>query len=76
MFRKKYIERLYAQKEEIEKDIEYTQKALEDPKIDYLTKKEYQNDLIYDRRRISELNMEIECQEELEDIKVKQLKLR
>ena len=36
-------------------DISYTIMALENKKIDYQTKREYENDLINDRRRIEEL---------------------
>ena len=42
-----------------QQDIIDTEKILNDPKIDYVTKKEYQNDLILDRREIMILEEEM-----------------
>ena len=49
---KERVERLY-------NDVKDTEKALEDRKIDYITKREYQNDLVYDHMKINEYEAEI-----------------
>ena len=43
----------------LEEDIKYTNQALKNKKIDYLTKREYQNDLIQDRKELHLANAEL-----------------
>ena len=43
----------------LEADVIYTEKALSDKNIDYLTRREYKNDLIQDRKEIVEANREL-----------------
>ena len=43
----------------LEEDIKYTTRALNDPKLDYLTKREYKNDLIMDRQELHVANAQL-----------------
>ena len=43
----------------LEEDIKCTERALKRKKIDYLTKREYQNDLIMDHRELHQANVEL-----------------
>lgn len=51
-------------KKEYQDDIFYTEKALNDNNLDYLTKREYQNDLIDDERKIRIINTLLKSIEE------------
>lgn len=50
---------LLCQKSIFEGDIEATLNALEDSKIDYMTKLEYNNDITYDKREIAKIDAEL-----------------
>lgn len=43
----------------LKEDIRYTETVLKDPKIDYVTKREYENDLITDHREIIKIGEEL-----------------
>lgn len=49
------IEEIQKEINELLEDISACEKAIEDRRIDYVSKREYQNDIIYDKRRIDEL---------------------
>ena len=45
--------------EELKADLMYTNRAMANPRLDYMTRREYQTDIIHDNRRIAELNEQL-----------------
>ena len=56
---KNRIIKLEEEKEYLLTDIEDTQRAMQDKYVSYMDKKEYENDIIADRRRIAEIDQTI-----------------
>ena len=51
--------KLKAEANSYAEDIKATMEALEDYRIDYVTKKEFQNDLIYDQQKLTNITDEM-----------------